>query len=171
MAFREDEHPRDGDGKFTDKEGGMKSKAEKLREAVNIYSDDPVKDVRYRQDASYDKIIEDENDSYFLPDEILPRSLGAKWANYDIAMPDGTVAHFAEGSKLHNIEVFAGKGTKKPIRDVDRLVKTYGGKPEDWMKVKGIGTISYRGEENKAEIHWYQANGGGKEELKFKRYV
>ena len=106
-----------------------------------------------------------------LPDEILPKSLSAKWANYDIAMPDGTVAHFVEGSKLHNIEVFAGKGTKKPIRDIDRLVKTYGGKPEDWMKVKGIGTISYRGEENKAEIHWYQANGGGKEELKFKRYV
>lgn len=51
-------------------------------------------------------------------------------------MPDGTVAHFAEGSKLHKIKVFAGQGTKKPIRDVERLVKSYGGKPEDWMKSK-----------------------------------
>lgn len=81
-------------------------------------------------------------------------------------MPDGTVAHFAEGSKLHKIEVFAGRGTKKPIRDVERLVKSYGGKPEDWMKVKGIGILSHRGEENKAVIHWYQANGVGKENLR-----
>lgn len=127
--------------------------------------------VEVRQNESYDKIMAIGKDSYSLPDETLPKSLSAKWANYDIAMPDGTVAHFVEGSKLHNIEVFAGKGTKKPIRDVERLVKTYGGKPEDWMKVKGIGTISHMGEGNKAEIHWYQANGVGKEELKFKRYV
>lgn len=57
MAFREDEHPRDESGKFTGKEGGAKSKTEKLREAVNIYSDDPVKDVRYRQNASYEDIL------------------------------------------------------------------------------------------------------------------
>ena len=57
MAFREDEHPRDGDGKFTGKEGGAKSKTEKLREAVNIYSDDLVKDIRHRQNASYEDIL------------------------------------------------------------------------------------------------------------------
>ena len=45
-----------------------------------------------------------------LPDETLPHSLGAKWSNYDIRLPDGTVAHFQEGSKLHHKEVFAGKG-------------------------------------------------------------
>lgn len=57
MAFRENEHPRDGDGKFTDKEGGAKSKTEKLRGAVNIYSDDPIKDIRHRQNASYEDIL------------------------------------------------------------------------------------------------------------------
>ena len=106
-----------------------------------------------------------------LPDEIIPRSLSARWANYDIAMPDGTVAHFVEGTKLHHIEVFAGKGTRTPIRDVDRLVRAYGGKAEDWQKVKGIGTIVHNGEEGSAEIHWYQVNESEKEEIKFKRYV
>lgn len=112
-----------------------------------------------------------EEDVIRLPDEVIPRSLSARWANYDIAMPDGSVAHFVEGTKLHNVEVFAGKGTKTTIRDVDRLVRTYGGKAEDWQKVKGIGTIDHNGGEGSAEIHWYQVNGSEKEEIKFKRYV
>ena len=66
---------------------------------------------------------------------------------------------------MHKIKVFAGQGTKKPIRDVERLVKSYGGKPEDWMKVKEIGILSHRGEENKAEIHWYQANGAATQSI------
>ena len=104
-----------------------------------------------------------------LPNEVIPRSLSARWANYDIAMPDGTVAHFVEGTKLHHIEVFAGKGTKTPIRDVDRLVRTYGGKAEDWQKVKGIGTIVLEnGEEEEVELHWYQCDHTRKIEIKSK---
>ena len=111
---------------------------------------------------------ENEN-AVFLPDEKIPRSLSARWANEDIALPDGTVAHFVEGTKLHHIQVFAGKGTKTPIRDVDRLVKTYGGKAEDWQKVKGIGTIAFsNGETEEAELHWYQTNDTGKLEIKAK---
>lgn len=103
-----------------------------------------------------------------LPDETIPRSLSARWANYDIAMPDGTVAHFVEGTKLHHIEVFAGKGTRTPIRDVDRLVRAYGGKAEDWQKVKGIGTIDVNGKSSEEEVHWYQEPTIGKKELKVK---
>ena len=40
--FREDEHPRDKSGKFTDKGDG---EGEKLRKAVRIYSDEPEKDA------------------------------------------------------------------------------------------------------------------------------
>lgn len=112
--------------------------------------------------------LPEEEQTLHLPDEILPRSLSARWANYDIAMPDGTVAHFVEGTKLHHIEVFAGKGTRTPIRDVERLVSTYGGKAEDWQKVKGIGTIEVNGKSFEAEIHWYQEPTVGKKELKSK---
>lgn len=154
--FEESKHPRDDEGKFTDK----------LKNAVKIYSDEPDKDM-----ISMGLDSDKENDSFPLPDEILPKSLSARWINQDIKMPDGTVAHFVEGSKLHNIEVFAGKGTKTPIRDVERLVETYGGKSEDWQKVKGIGMIKHNEEEAEAELHWYYEPSQGKQEIKFKRYL
>ena len=44
MVFREEEHPRDRDGKFTDKGAGV-SEGKKLRKAVSIYSDKPDKDA------------------------------------------------------------------------------------------------------------------------------
>ena len=91
-----------------------------------------------------------------LPDEQLPRSLSAHWANEEIKMPNGTVAHFSEGSKLHHKEVFAGKGTKTPIRDVERLVREYGGEAKDWQKIKAIATLELDGKTFEAEIHWYE---------------
>lgn len=44
MVFREEVHPRDRDGKFTDKGAGV-SEGKKLRKAVSIYSDEPDKDA------------------------------------------------------------------------------------------------------------------------------
>ena len=41
--FREQDHPRDSGGKFTDKGA---SDGEKLREAIGIYSDDPAQDLK-----------------------------------------------------------------------------------------------------------------------------
>lgn len=141
--FDESEHPRGKGGKFTHK---ANSKADKLEEAESIYSDDTLQ----------------------LPDEQLPRSLSAKWANHEIVLPDGNKVKFVEGTKLHHIEVFAGKGTKTPIRDVDRLVRQYGGKPDDWQKVKGVGIIDIDGKSEEAELHWYQTENIGKVEIKVK---
>lgn len=42
--YREEDHPRDRDGRFTEKGA---SEGEKLREAVGIYSDDPEADAEY----------------------------------------------------------------------------------------------------------------------------
>ena len=96
-------------------------------------------------------------ETILLPDEQLPRSLGAKWMNYDILMPDGTVGHFQEGSKLHHKEVFAGKGCKRKIDQIDMLISNFGGNQDEWQKVKAIGTIvSANGEIQDEEVHWYQ---------------
>ena len=92
-----------------------------------------------------------------LPDEQLPRSLGAKWMNYDILMPDGTLGHFLEGSKLHHKEVFAGKGCKRKIDQIDMLVSNFGGSPNEWQKVKAIGAVvGLDGNVQDEEVHWYQ---------------
>ena len=102
-------------------------------------------------------------------DEKLPKSVGAKWANEDILMPDGSIANFAEGSKVTR-EVFAGKGTKTPIRDIERLVKEYpNSKAEQWQKVKGNATLVQDGEEFRAEIHWYEEPSVGRVKTKFKK--
>lgn len=69
--------------------------------------------------------------------------------------------------KIEGIETFAsGRG----IRERDRLNRIYGwGR---WRKRKGIATIRLTdGTERVAEVHWYEATGIGRKELKIKRYV
>ena len=54
--FRESDHPRDNDGKFTDGNGESgKSRSEKMIEAVKKYSDSPEKDLGGDADAIWDK--------------------------------------------------------------------------------------------------------------------
>ncbi|MFH1351196.1 MAG: hypothetical protein ABII26_09695 [Pseudomonadota bacterium] len=56
------------------------------------------------------------------------------------------------------------------IRDIDRLNKTYG--PGNWRKMKGIARIRLTtGRIRLAELHWYEAHGMGKKEIKRKRYL
>ena len=105
-----------------------------------------------------------------LPDEYIPKSVGAKWINYDIALPDGSVAKFVEGSKLQDKEIFAGKGCRREIDELDNLVEKYGGHPDSWVKVKAIGEIELpNGEIQKAEIHWYEEPTVGKVKMKRKK--
>ena len=83
--FREDEHPRDKSGKFTDKSGDHVA-------TYGLRSDftEQTKEIRFfRQNASYESIIGNGSaDSYSLPDEIIPRSLSAKWRNYVVGAND-----------------------------------------------------------------------------------
>ena len=70
-------------------------------------------------------------------------------------------------SDITNIEAIA-VGTA--IRDLVRLRKRYG--PGRWRKVKGMAIIRLRtGRIRRAELHWYEAHGIGRKELKRKRYL
>lgn len=56
------------------------------------------------------------------------------------------------------------------IRDLGRLRKTYG--IGSWRKMKGIARIRLvSGRIRLAELHWYEAHGIGKKEIKRKRYL
>ena len=69
--------------------------------------------------------------------------------------------------KITNIEAIAVGGK---IRDVARLRRTYG--KGRWRKLKGVAQIRLRsGRIRLAELHWYEAHGIGKKELKRKRYL
>jgi len=56
------------------------------------------------------------------------------------------------------------------VRDGARLNRAYG--PARWRKLKGQAVISRRtGRVRRAELHWYEAHGIGRRELKRKYYL
>ena len=108
------------------------------------------------------------------PDFMIGRSLGARALNYDVKEPrTGKVYHFAEGTTISHVEVFAGKGvaTKLRPRVVNGLVSRYGGRANQWQHAKGIGTIERHGIPRTAEVHWFQESSVGKCEFKIKRWL
>lgn len=68
-------------------------------------------------------------------------------------------------SDICRAETFAqGKG----IREIKRLEKQYG--QARWRKRKGFATVAFtNGITADAELHWYEAQGIGKREMKIKR--
>jgi hypothetical protein len=56
------------------------------------------------------------------------------------------------------------------IRERDRLVRTYG--TARWRKLKGVALVRFEnGTMIRAEVHWYEAHGIGRRELKVKRVL
>ena len=56
------------------------------------------------------------------------------------------------------------------VRDRRRLNREHG--PGRWRKMKGVATVRLSdGTICEAELHWYEAHGIGKKEIKFKRPV
>jgi hypothetical protein len=56
------------------------------------------------------------------------------------------------------------------IRDIARLRKMYG--KGRWRKLKGVARVRLRsGRVRLAELHWYEAHGIGRKEMKRKRYL
>ncbi len=108
-----------------------------------------------------------------LHDEIVGRSIGARANNYDILdLITGERYHLAEGTKLTNKEVFAGKGKKTPYRNAWKYAEKYPGtRAQDWQHVKGIGIVSTPDGDFKAEIHWSQCEGVGKVDMFVKKWL
>ena len=58
----------------------------------------------------------------------------------------------------------------RSVRDRVRLRRKYG--PGRWRKLKGIAHVRLRnGRIRLAELHWYEAHGIGKKDIKRKRYL
>jgi hypothetical protein len=68
---------------------------------------------------------------------------------------------------LRGIEVIA---SRRGIHELRRLIKNYGG--TSWRKMKGRATVRLRdGTIIDAELHWYEAHGVGRRELKFRKPI
>lgn len=69
--------------------------------------------------------------------------------------------------EIEGVETFA---VGRSIRELPRLQKIYG--KGRWRKRKGFAVVRFRsGVERRAEIHWYEATGIGRKELKIKRLL
>ena len=56
------------------------------------------------------------------------------------------------------------------ISDIARLRRVYG--RGRWRKLKGVALVQLRnGRIRQTELHWYEAHGIGKKEIKRKRYL
>ena len=68
---------------------------------------------------------------------------------------------------ITEVEIIA---SGRAIRELARLRKIYGG--TRWRKLKGIAVVGLPdGTLSRAEVHWYEAHGVGKRELKIKRLL
>lgn len=75
--------------------------------------------------------------------------------------------HFEIIGDITDIEPIA---VGRAIREVARLRKQYG--RGRWRKLQGIALIRLaNGRLRRAELHWYEAHGIGKREIKRKRYM
>jgi hypothetical protein len=75
--------------------------------------------------------------------------------------------HFEIIGDITDIEPIAAGSA---IREVTRLRKQYG--RGRWRKLKGMALIRLaNGRIRRAELHWYEAHGIGKREIKRKRYM
>ena len=69
--------------------------------------------------------------------------------------------------RIEDVEVIA---IGSAIRELERLRKIYG--PGRWRKLKGRARVQFAdGSELMAELHWYEAHGVGKKDLKIKQIL
>jgi hypothetical protein len=69
--------------------------------------------------------------------------------------------------KVEKVEVIA---VSSRIHDLARLRRMYG--KGRWRKLKGVGHVRLAdGSEYEAELHWYEAHGIGKKEMKIKHLL
>lgn len=104
----------------------------------------------------------------------IGKSVGAAALNYTIKDPASNKTYkFYGGTKITNVQVFAGKGVRNKLRPevAAAMARKYGGKPTDWQHAKGLGTVERDGRLRTVEVHWFQAKNRGMHEFKIKDWL
>ena len=71
---------------------------------------------------------------------------------------------------VSSIAVIENIAVSQSIRELRRLRRLHGGRR--WRKIKGSAEVELlNGEIRLAELHWYEAHGIGKKEIKIKRLL
>ena len=113
------------------------------------------------------------NNSTMESDDLwIGKSLGAKAKNYKVLdLVTGEEFYFVEGTRLQDVEVFAGKGSSTVYRKAAEYADEYGGNVADWQHAKGKALLDTRDGERLAEVHWSQCPGVGKIDFFVKKWL
>lgn len=75
--------------------------------------------------------------------------------------------HFEIIGEITDVEIIA---VENSIRDLSRIREKYG--HGRWRKLKGVASVKLAGGSiRSAEVHWYEAHGIGKRNMKIKRLL
>lgn len=77
----------------------------------------------------------------------------------DNGKPFGNHCQLDTQVNIEKISVFAGKGTKRTIRNAVFLENDYHYPAKEWQKCSGFGNVILDGKSIPVELHWYQAKG------------
>ena len=134
-------------------------------------------DIREKQIAK-NKEQSDKARGAQKPYRVNPKNLGLNDIKAEDANKSSDVLHlrtrqrykFKEGTKITQVEAFAGKGCKREFRDAEKYAKRYGGKKEDWQHCSGKAVITNGKHDLKREVHWVQGADGKMREAFIKEY-
>jgi hypothetical protein len=91
----------------------------------------------------------------------------SRLASFAYREEDSVNGDFELLGEVQHIELIA---VGSSIRELSYLQKVHG--KGRWRKLKGTAQVRlHNGRIRKAEIHWYEAHGVGRREMKIKRYL
>lgn len=88
-------------------------------------------------------------------------------ASFPAGQVHDSVVTFRIVGSIRDVQTFAAGSS---IRELARLRRVYG--PGAWRKRKGIALVDLGLDDlRRAELHWYEATGIGRREMKIKRFL
>ncbi len=91
-------------------------------------------------------------------------------AEWQWFLPPKVVVHRMKFEILNQIEEIEVIASGTGIHDLAYLEKTYGA--GRWRKLKGTAHVRLpNGNTRRVELHWYEAHGIGRKDIKIKRYL